>query len=59
MKPGEHIHTGDLVQTRFFGDPLYGVILGILSNKYGIVSLHVFISNGREVYFIPEDVELV
>jgi hypothetical protein len=59
MKPGEHILVGDLVQTRFFGDPLYGVILGILSNKYGIVSLHVFISNGREVYFIPEDVELV
>jgi len=53
------MNPGDLVQTRFFGDHLYGVILGILSNKYGIVSLHVFISNGREVYFIPEDVELV
>lgn len=59
MKPGDHIRTGDLITTRFFGDPLYGVILGILSNKYGIVSLHVFISNGREVYFIPEDVKLV
>ena len=59
MKPGEHILVGDLITTRFFGDPLYGVILGILSNRYGIVSLHVILANGREVYFIPEDVELV
>jgi hypothetical protein len=54
------VNVGDQISTKFFGNPpQYGMILGIVSNKYGIVSLHVILANGREVYFAPQHVELV
>ena len=51
---------GDQISTNFFGNPpRLGVILGVVSNRYGIVSLHVLLSDAREVYFIPQHVQLV
>lgn len=51
MKPG------DLFFTNFFGEPhRAGMILDVRRNSYGIVSYLTLLTDGKQVYFHPEEI---
>jgi len=48
---------GDLIFTNFFGEPTRtGMILDIRWNSYGIQSYLTLLSDGKQVYFRPEQI---
>lgn len=66
MRAGDFVkfRVGDLVRTGFFGEnpreiPRLGVILEVNSIRYSTNFLHILGSNGKQMYLLPEDVELL
>jgi len=48
---------GDLIFTNFFGEPhRSGMILKINSNMYGRVTFLTLLSDGKQVYFRPDQI---
>ena len=48
---------GDLIFTNFFGEPhRSGIILKINSNMYGWVTFLTLLSDGKQVYFRPDQI---
>ena len=62
MRVGDFVafRVGDLVRTGFFGEiPRLGVILEANSPRYSTNFILVLGSNGKQMYLLPEDVDLV
>lgn len=60
MKKNVQMRAGDLVRTGFFGEiPRLGVILEVISIRYSTNFILVLDSNGKQMYLLPEDVDLV
>jgi len=48
---------GDLIFTNFFGEPHRpGIVLKINHGLYGYLSLLTLLSDGKQVYFRPEQI---
>ena len=62
MRVGDFVkfRVGDLVRTGFFGEiPRLGLILEVNSHRYSTNFILVLGSNGKQMYLLPEDVDLL